>query len=439
MLYFLIFILLMLLILSYYTLGRDIFQPSCIINAVWLVSAVSALINQHIWQYKYHLNTVAVIVGGLFTIYAVNFIFAYKKYKVVKSSSEECALKKIQVSSPVLILFLLIQLIALFSYYREIMRIAGSGSGINEIMALFRNAVSYGTEESVSFIANQLSNLSFAIAVVFSYIFINNIIQGRIKGNKRFLLPLLMYFAQVLMSGARGGIVYLIAGLIAEFGLIYYKKNRKSIKVTLKLVLTVLFIGLFVSVGFYILKSVVGRSTDLDFITYVARYLGGPIPLFDMFLQDPVVSDIWGKETFYSVLKWLRNLGLIDYKPYISHLEFRSYNGYSLGNVYGGVRRNIADFGIGGMFVLQAVFSAIMSYFYNRIKRTGSGKGIAFYSSIASCLFFHFYSDGFYGRVLTFGTVIIYIMILFVYWFVVDRPKVKEIKYYKKLSNIKAR
>ena len=419
MLYILIILLIILWGFSWLSLGKDFFQPSCLVNLSFLATVFCALLMKSQWRYEYHLVTIWIIFLGLISIYIANLFF-YKYQNVFKKNrvQQTEALTVTKVSVVLCALMVGVQIVGIVLYGWEILRIAGGGNSISAIMSAFRNSVSYGTEQSVSFVATQFLNVSFVICLVSLYILIKNALLQGLKGSIRFLLPIVLYVFGSLMTGGRFGTLIIITAGITMYAVLYHRvfSRRFTWKIRFKIALFVIL----ALVAFYFVRELIGRtsvsSQNQNFVEYIGTYVGGALPLFDMYLQDPVASSaIIGKETFYAINSQLIEWGLIDVEQYLTHLEFRSINGYSLGNVYTGFRRNIQDFGILGMFILQFVFSSIMSGFYNKIKRNSSEYSIILYCSIAYVLFLHGVNDNFYTRVISFGELVIIILLYLAY------------------------
>lgn len=102
---------------------------------------------------------------------------------------------------------------------------------------------------------------------------------------------------------------------------------------------------------------------------YICCYIGGSIHLLDDFIKKPIDgSQIWGKETFYSIIRFIGQRFNIKDWIYISHLEFRYSNGLNVGNIYTAFRKYIYDFGYFGVIWCTALVSFIYNQIYYTIK-----------------------------------------------------------------------
>lgn len=404
-------------LLSFVTLGYDFFQPSCLVSASYIISILCAYINKDIWKYTYHIETIGVIAIGLFAFWIVNFICFLNRKRTICFKSNKNNLKKIKVNRYVFVMVIAFQFITLALYYKEVTRIAGSMTDFSTLMNSFRIKTSYDMEDSVSGIVGQMAKISFVSAQIFVLIFINNIIVGKEKWDFFYFLPIVIYFVQALLTGGRFNILVLICECFCIFNIFWKKKNGWKKTLGFRTVLKIILIICIVFMGFYWSRILVGRNNETDFITYIASYVGGSIPLFDMFLKNPPDSSaLWGKETFYGLLKNIRQLGLIDFEPYRIHLEFRYSNGVNIGNVYTAFRSNIYDFGICGMLFLQMLWSGLLSSWYNRFHRNFNYISALFYSMIDYTLCFHSINDLFYPNVVSIGQLITFLMAYIVYY-----------------------
>lgn len=415
-------------LLSYITLGRDIFQPAVLVSASYIVSVLCAIMNQDLWKVNYHFYTFIVILIGLSVFYSANLcVYIITRKSRIDVGAEKQQLTPIKVSPIIFFAIIFFQLVTLVLYYNEVRKIGGTGS-FTDMMFSYRMATAYDTEENISGFVSQLSKVSLVCSIVFLYIFIKNIFIDGIKGNFHYVYPVALYFFQAILTGGRFNLLIVVCSAILFYDVIYHKKYGMKKRLKLKsivLILLFLFAAVFI---FYAIRELVGRKSDEDFITYVTTYIGGSIPLLDMYLQAPVASsDIWGKETFYTLLKNLRQLNLIDIPDYIVHLEFRSSNGVNIGNVYTAFRRQIQDFGIFGMVVLQFLQGMLFCALYAKLySRKNNDFVMLIYGHMVYVLFLHSINDCFYQNCVSLGfaeTIIIYVIILFI----VKRVKIRGI------------
>ena len=220
----------------------------------------------------------------------------------------------------------------------------------------------------------QLRKFSKGSAYCFLFVAINNLtlvgFKEGFRKNFKYFVPLILYFLITLLQGGR---LNFIAMALAIVFLTYYcfrKKYGWSQSKNYKFIIRLLLVFILFAICFYLLKDIVGRTSEDNFFDYVTRYFGGSIELLDQFLNSNYSFDsAYRNETFPGFAATLYRLGIGDDIIHKS-LEFRySETGIVLGNIYTGLRRYYADFGIIGVVIIQIIFSLIFNYLYYRSKK----------------------------------------------------------------------
>lgn len=410
MLYLLMILLIILIFLSFFLLDRDILAPAVVVCAVFFVSTVGCIINSRYWQTRLSIETIAVIVGGCFIFLIVAVLCKMLNQRVygMSTGGRKIEISEITIDSKIVLVVLLINALLVVSQFYFVESVAALSSTDlltwGKKMEYYRNVVSYGNSSvrvfAPSYI-NLLEKITTVLAYIFLYININNFLcESEKKWWRKIrvidVLPIVANIFFNLICSERGAILMFFLATVTIFHLLYHQKNgwckQYSVKLIIKLVLLVIII-LAVFVG---LRDVVGRNyseTARNPIYYLCCYIGGPIHLLDDFIKNPPVkSDILGKETFYSVIRfWGQRLGKPEW-IYVSHLEFRYSNGLNVGNVYTAFRKYIYDFGYFGVVWCTALVSFVYNVLYYNI-RYGKKKRKCFDVSI---LFFGYISYGYY-------------------------------------------
>lgn len=248
---------------------------------------------------------------------------------------------------------------------------------------------------------------------VWIYILINNILVSK-KVNLLLYVECALCFLLSLLSAGRIQLIQYVVAMVSIYYILFNRKSGWKVNIGFKIIMKII-IGICLILSLFSgLRSFVGRTSKQDPISYVTTYVGGSINLLDMFLQDkPTKSDIWGKETFYEVNKFIgRKLD----KPnliYVGHKEFRYANGVSIGNVYTAFRNYIYDFGYIGFVFLTMISSLVFSVIYNILKRKKINQGIdtllLMYSYLVYSVFLIFYADYFFEMSLSIATLKVFI------------------------------
>ena len=419
-----------------YGITRDILRPSIGICSVFLVSVLSALTNINIWEFSISAICVLVIFGAVVTYGIVDYfmISSMKNNQNYKIIDRKCV-AEIDVGRLKFWGLVVIMLISCVLYYRDIIYISskyGVSSSWFEMIKFYRNGSMLGLiEEGISSMATNVYILSTAIAYIFMYIFIHNlIVKKRDKRNFLNIIPVIIFLVNTIFTGGRMPFLRLIIGAI--FIYIFLKSkidtaNRFNVKNFFKIII---FITIILW-GFASMSELVGRNYDGNGLYYITSYAGGSIPLLDLFLKDPVYHDIWGYETFPSILKFIgRQVGNEQLSQILVNKEFRMLSGYNLGNVYTALRAYISDFGYFGMIILTAIHSIIYSGLYNRLYRKNINWGkidfsLLFYMYIVHAIYLFSIDDRFYMDLLSITTIKMLIL-LWILNFVINGVKINK-------------
>lgn len=431
----LIITILFLLIINILAFKRNLISPPVVVCAVFFISALCSVYNYKYWGFTIHENTYLTIIYGLVLFGAVSFFteIAYKNCHRNPKLPSNKKLMIISVSKSKIFIFIGLSVVFSLWYAFEIIKIAkryGYVSSLSDITSIYRSVSSYGVlsvENDINFICKQLYKFVPAMSYVSLYIFFNNIIaSGKIKGQVIYLIPCAVYLIFSLISAGRYQMIRILSAAIFMYYILNFKNSNGTASIGLKFILKCI-LALIVFCGFFVIsRELVGRKADKDPIYYITFYAGGSIPLLDSFLQyPPIKSDIWGKETFYSINSFIGRYFGVDRLQYITHHEFRSSpTGMSMGNVYTVFRRMLYDFGYAGMTILYSFCSFFYTWVYNKIKskplKNDIDLSVIFYSYISFGLTMQFYEESFYTNVISVGTAVTFIMIYFCKLFLIN-------------------
>lgn len=427
MIFLLLFFMILILSVSYIFSDRDIFSPSVVLCIAYIVSILSACVNVNVWAINLHFNTFIVILIGTIIFFIVNVISMQigKSIFHINKRKKVVTFDYITIQKFKTVAVCCLGIVVALLYYKAVKSIAnnaGSFTDFSSMMNLYRMSTSYSLEESVPTALNQMVKVSYTCSMIYMYVFINNSISldkhqyKERKDNLFNLLPVVIYSIQALLTGGRFDLLKMICFMVIIYNVLWHRKNgwnkTKGIKFLFKCV-----IGLIIVFGgFYLLKAVVGRTNQEDIITYITNYTGGSIQLLDMYLQNPIEkSNILGKESFYALNMFLQKIGILNFEPYIIHLEFRTSNGVMIGNVYTAFRRYIQDFGVLGMMVFQTILGAFYGIFYSYVKYVNSKKKLDYplmiYALIFYPIFLHSINDYFFSGIISVNYIIIFALI----------------------------
>ena len=420
MIYLLLITFLLMLFLTYKKFDNDIIAPPVVLVAGYTFSIICASVNVENWGIDLHINTFLVLVYG--TLLFVLTGYWVKKY-IQKSNTEtfKSNLVNIEVNYKYLYLYIAFQILVMIIWVWGIYAVTdslGNFDSFSERMVAFRKWNSYGTswlDNYFYIFINQFNQISLLSPYLFLYIIIKSSFINKRNNIIVLSISIIISLIQILFNGGRLNIISLALSSCLYYCVFYYQHNGKRFLLTGKLVFKFLLIFVVGSLGFYYSKAIVGRgASDLsmaNIIPYLTMYVGGPIQLLDMFLQNPIEQSwIWGKEVFSTLNFQLIRFGFFNIEPYITHLEFRTATtGAFLGNIYTAYRSYIYDFGFIGLTILPVIFSSIVNYLYYKIVYSNKSNEISFlllfYSLIFWCIFFDFVRCFFFTTICSFRIV----------------------------------
>ena len=401
----LIIALILVLLVALVMAKGDVFAPECILAIAYLFSAICVVYQMKFWNYQITFSTLIIILISLLSAILIGLLTRYMARKRTLGRSKITHITPIP-QWAVALCVLIVTITCIATAY-QIVRIGGTGS-LADVMINYRQQSAYGTdlEEKLPGWVSQLQNISSVIGYLFLFnliYFFKDLRAGQKATNAVVIIGCCL---AGMMTGGRFGVLCMFVGGIIMFWIIRHRRGEStSVRISTVLKISAIFVAILVL--FYYSKDFVGRATDYDAIDYLTHYGGGGIVGFDMYLQAPFQSsDIFGKETFYSLNNGLRKLGIIDIPYYLIHHEFRMSNGVGIGNIYTALRDYHHDFGFLGMVVLHLLFCFIMSYAYENTKRNGSMFGIIVLAMIYYCIPLYSISNYLYANIVSFGFLI---------------------------------
>lgn len=431
MIIFLLFITeIILFIINFLVTKKDIMRPSIIMIVVFLFSTFIAILNYNNWHINYSFKAYSIISVNLLIAVLVDICFynLYSKNKVIK----EKKLRKLDVNKIIYLVIVLIEILTLFLYFKEIKRLAyldGYRSGMN-LLWHFRNITSYTAEESINGFVNLLLKLIDASAYVFSYILINNLLIKKVSKKDLILysIPIAIFCIKVLMGSGRLDLLRLASYVLVISYIINKNKKGWNSNISFTYIKKALILIPFALFLFYSATSIIGRETSRTLFQYISTYAGGSIQHFNQYIQEPYIysNHHFGEETFPGVYSALKKIGLTDYTRPV-HLEMRKL-GVTQGNIYTFFRRPYSDFGMIGVilmtFIVICFFSKKYSCFATQKESFKNdisiiNYGYLFYWIVLSSI--EQYSIG----IVSIGTIITIIYIYIIY-FLITRTRLEK-------------
>ena len=412
----LLILLFVIFLLGYVVSDGDFLSPTCIASLGFIFSTLCATLNASYWGLKLETQTIDVIFVGLFVYLAVEILVKFSLFRKYKSTSSKFdstykVNHHIEISNTLMIISIIGTLGVIFLYLRQVLRVArrhgGSGS-LGLMLNLYRRLSSFNvldTRDTFPFWLNLLYVVVIGMGLFWSYIFVNNYLIEK-KINLNLLLNLVLIVLSVVMNivnANRTRMIMLAISIMVYVWFIWHRmygwKSGVKIKTLVKIAVAVIgFIFIFFGI-----RNIVGRNDSRSLLYVITHYFGVPIAGLNEFLKNPVQSTIWGKETFAGINNYIGNhYGRLDL-VYSTQKEFRNIQGINIGNVYTAFRSYLHDFGFGGMLLLTALESLVMSTLYYSSKKRISHKIIDTKLLILPLFYYAnvllFYADWFYEQI----------------------------------------
>ena len=432
---FILFFMLILILGVSLALNNDILRPSIGMIFFFIISISAAMLNIRTWHYEMTFMCFICIFISTIIYSVIDFIVNV----IIKNNRKIFKLDLIKISKLKFLICVLMMLISSYMYYRDI-RYIGAANGVtgnwHDIINFYRNTSMLGKLDiNVSSLASNMFLFSTSLAYFYLYIFVQNLaVNFKYKANYLNLIPLSIFCINSILTGGRMPIIRLLIGGIFGYLFFYYYSKRKK-RFSIKIYLRLIIIGVGGLLGFSAISSLVGRNYNGSILYYITSYLGGSIPLFDLFLEKPVTHLVFGYETFPSVLSFLkRNFNILPNVVILVNKEFRSLNGLQIGNVYTALRAYIADFGYVGMVLLTAIHSLFYSLFYKCIKTKSNfnkkiSMKILIYMYMIHAVYLMSVDDRFYSDLVSINTLKIIFFFYIIRYYLVSFNYMKKIKF----------
>lgn len=406
----LFFFILILLYFSYILNKYEYISPSFIFCASFTFSLAWAVAYSNRWDLDLHFNTFWVIFGGTFEFFLVSLfirnIFRKVSKKTIKYKTSE---GNVEISTFTIGIFVIFGILTIVLSAREVVRLTASSS-LPQAIAIYRVASVNPTslDNYDYYLPKWLGYCRLLVnsgGYWFSYIFANDLVYKR----KRKMYSLVAVIVSMINSAILGSRNDAINILLAMFSIIIILKTKAGMiktKLNFMNIFKYLLLAVFAIFSFQNLGNIMGRTTVIAPLDYLAQYCGAEIKNLDVFLQEgnfPRTEGLFGSQTFIFLYRWIGpKIGLKNYYYYNLDLPFQTINGFSLGNVYTTFYQFIYDFGYLGVIVLVFVMALISQIVYECALRGKENNKpnlwVLVYGYIFSSLVFSFFSNKFFEQ-----------------------------------------
>ena len=416
--YILLIYIFILLLFSLFIMNNDFLFPATVVLVVYAFSVMLAIVEIKKWEIYISTETLIIFSVGLLTYFIVGIITMGKARPLcIKNklrNTEGNHHEVFEVNGIITVVVILINVYVAVEMYKAVKAtalVAGVFSSVGEMIGNSRNAVIYGlTSLNLTSIVRYLYHFQYAASYVYLYIEMLRIAKRKKAKRVTIIshwLPIVLFFVTTFIRGERMACLEIVTAGIFLFYYFFKEQHGGKLKgFQAKFALKVVGVAIIVLIAFSQIRGLVGRTNTYDIIDYIAHYAGAPIKLFDMFVQNPPCknSTVWGAETFINIWRYIGyKTGNDALSGMIMNKEFRSVNGFSLGNVYTAFREYMNDFGFYGIVVLTAIHSFFFTYYYKCINRknrptfiTKIDFSVLLYAFLVPSLFFFSIDDRFF-------------------------------------------
>lgn len=410
MIYLLLVILILNLWISYRYFG-NIASPSFLFNIGFFFCSLVAILYIEEWSlYKINSNTFWVLLSGCVSFTIISIMMHFYQRKKILQCKNEIFFERIPVlTKKFLFFFLIFQCVIYGIYARYLMELFSTNDLVTAILQ-YNSTVKFNKNEVVKIPFSIIQPVFFCYGTcyVFAFLYIKSFLY-KVGNNKWLLANIILGSLGMLLSGGREGMLVFLFMIALAFYILWQKKNKwkKAISMKIKLIIMAgLFLG---GLSFQLLGVMVGRkSSDESGVSpfyYAAIYCGAQIKNLDIYLSQRKIehSKKWGEQTFYNGY-WSKIYAQKGIR-FEYDLPFQFNNGYPLGNVYTTFYAWIYDFGYGGILPCIFFMALIAHSFYQKMKQSSCNQYemlyVIIYSYIAFTLFFSFFANKFYGKIIT--------------------------------------
>ena len=366
--YYLITFLVILIIINYIITNGDIVSPQNIVTLGFLGASLFCTYLIDYYEVQLSWKTFLIIFLGLtfFSIGSTLVVLKSKKAFYMKEYYENfIEYRPTTISNVILITFCAITTV-LFVF--NVIKVAGGFNALEEVTYVYR-AKGYDGSNLQPFYVNQMIKLFKAIAYVYLFYFINNIVYTKkIKKNILLLFPTIFLIVVSIFGASRTELITILCYVMVLVFFFNGRKKKYSRKASIRFAkYAVVAVSAFL-ILFSSMRTMVGRKSTSDPMTYIASYVGGSIELLDIYIQDEGLeskAEMFGEETFYALRS---NLGISSKET--GHQEFRrAKSGILVGNVYTSLRKYLHDFGVFGVVFIQTILGFFYTYWYKKTEK----------------------------------------------------------------------
>ncbi|WP_342479453.1 O-antigen polymerase [Paenibacillus sp. FSL F4-0097] len=437
MIFILISFLLLMFFLSYFITKRDLMSPWVISCCMFILSCLFIVPNVGNWNVDLSLKTLMTIGLGLLSFglgeMTVRRLYKTKlsyHYEISKKNNENMPREPINIHTVIIVLSIIFMSVVTFFYYKQVLNIAysaGYSSSSNLPMLKFARIATTSLDElNTNKILGQFVIISYSYTYLILFVLLYNLIFTKFR-KKYFLyiVPILIYVIQIILTGGRTQFIYLVSSAFLISVILYNIKNGWKNDKNLKYLRIGLFTFISMLLIFYLLGSYTGKTAKLNLVDTLSIYTGSSVVALDHFLQNPgSSSEFFGGSTLFGIYDILR---IFDghFPKLLKQAEFVGIGNYET-NVYTSYMRYIKDFSFFGFVLIEIFLGIFYSALYLNLRIVNKpGVNLIIYAILFQTIIECSIEERFFMNVLSLGYLIrIFYLILLYNWLV--KPKIRR-------------
>lgn len=417
--YILLISVIVILLLECILLDFDLLNPAVMITIGWFFSSFVITIWSMFWPIKLYTNTIIFVLTSIIISFMVSCLC--KVHNTDRAYS--CVIENMEdyfyISNSRTMIIIIFCIIVDIMYFSQMKSVASSISGelddFSSILSAYRTVTFFSGQikggAAIGFFVSQLYKIVIAFGYISLFLFCKNVALGDSwLNNINFVFVMITYLiSSSLLTSRSHYINYLLSALL--FMCICSGTNIKEwISNNRKAFLRILLLLIIMFFGFYTIRNLFGRNNNNSFLIYIANYISGPLYGFNEFVHEYPRSRTGLNETFPAIQRLLMKLGENDTAQSAQISFFYIMPGVK-NNVYTALRRWLNDFGIGGMYILQIMFSFFFCGLYRHCLIRKKDVTIVLFAYMYIATWSHFFDDLFFKTFVSVSAIIQLIII----------------------------
>lgn len=393
-------------VLSYFFCGKKISSPSVIVNFSFLLSSCFVCVYEDYWELTMSSDAVFLILACL-VIFLVGNTTMYRLCSFNHKERFNIEKKEFSYPNVIVIVTIFIGILIAYQFYQSVF------SMIDTLNLDYTQQFLQAREDSLLYGWDIPNWMKFGLSLVNCMAFVsvycivyNTCTRGFVKQDIKLMIPIFIFVVITIVKMARIDLLQLfLYSAYLYILLTSILREDYSIK---RQIQYLLFTGIIFMVLFCSLRYL--RGGEYDIILHIARYFGGPLLCFSMYLDHTAYPFYYtpslGWNTFRSLYLDIIRLTSNDVPTLMSTDGIPVYGYDFTCNVYTALAVYYEDFGYIGCIFAFLFLSLIFTIFHTYIiKNKISGVLLIIYADISTSLFMLPISEIFFSNQIQFSRI----------------------------------